>query len=173
MKIKKGSLSEFALLALEKAIDGYIRYDDLIHHSRSYAWGGGWDKALKKSLLSQAIKRLKDKGLIEYEDHKRSQIIIKLTALGRDALGDLATLEKGWDGKFRIVVFDIPESNSAVRNLFRRRLKDWGFRGWQQSVWISKHNVTERLKLLIDKLGIKDWVAVIESEDPSLKNIIS
>lgn len=173
MKIKKGSLSEFALLVLEKAVDGYTRYDDLIHHSRSYAWGGGWDKALKKSLLSQAIKRLKDKGLIEYEDHKRSQTIIKLTALGRDALGDLATLEKEWDGKFKIVIFDIPESNSAVRNLFRRRLKDWGFRGWQRSVWVSKHNVTERLRQLINKLGIKDWVAVIESEDPSLKNIIS
>ncbi len=173
MKIKKGSLSEFALLALEKAVDGYVRYDDLIHHSYSYAWGSGWDKPFKESMLSQAIKRLRQKGLIEYEDQKTNQIIIKLTTLGEDALGDLAVLEKEWDGKFRIVIFDIPEAKSAVRNLFRRRLKDWGFRGWQQSVWISKNNVTKRLRLLIDKLGIKGWVAVIESEDPSLKNIIS
>ena len=173
MKIRKGSLSEFILLALEKTVDGLIRYDDLIHHPSSYAWRGRWDRQLGKSLLSQALKRLREKGLVEYEESRTRRVILKLTSLGKNALGDISALEKEWDGIFRIVIFDIPESKSSVRNLFRRRLKDWGFRRWQQSVWLTKNNVTERLRRLIDKLGIGDWVAIIESKDPSLKNIIS
>lgn len=172
MKIRKGSLSEFTLLALEKTIDGYVRFDDLIHHSGRYAYSDGWDRPLKKSFLSQAVKRLREKGLVEYEEYKTNELIIKLTRLGRDALGDLASFEKDWDGNFRIVIFDIPETKTAIRDLFRRRLKDWGFNMWQKSVWISKNNVTERLRQLIDKLEIKDWVVVIESDDPSIKTLL-
>ena len=172
MKIRKGSLSEFMLLALEKTIDGYIRFDDLIHHSGRYAYGGGWDQSIKKSELSQAVKRLRERGLIAYEEDRTKQMIIKLTNLGRDALGDLVVLQKDWDGKFRIVLFDIPESKEVIRDLFRRRLKDWGFKMWQRSVWISKNNVTERLRKLIDKMEIKDWVAVIESDDSTLKTLL-
>lgn len=172
MKIRKRSLSEFTLLVLEKTIDGYVRFDDLIHHSGRYAYSDGWDRPIKKSYLSQAVRRLKEKGLVEYEENKTKQLIIKLTTLGKDAIGDLASLEQEWDGKFRIVIFDIPESKYVVRDLFRRRLKDWGFKMWQQSVWVTKNNVTERLRKLIDKLEINEWVAVIESDDPTLKNII-
>lgn len=173
MKIRKGSLSEFALLTLEKTIDSWVRFDDLIHHSNSYAYGSGWDRPLNKSYFAQAIKRLRERGLVEYEEDKTNQIIIKLTDLGKDALGDLASLGDEWDGKFRIVLFDIPESKEPVRTLLRRRLRDWGFKMWQKSVWISRSNVTERLRKLIDKLKIKDWVAVIESDDPSLKTLLS
>lgn len=171
MKIRKGSLSEFTLLALEKAIEGYVKFDDLIHHPGKYAYGGGWEMSPKKSFLSQAVKRLREKGLVEYEDDKTNEIIIKLTDLGREALGNLSALEQNWDGKFRIVIFDIPESSFVVRNLFRRRLKDWGFKIWQRSVWLTKNNVTVKLRELIDKLKIKDWVAVIESDDSSLKTL--
>lgn len=172
MKIRKGSLSEFTLLVLEKAIDGFVRYDDLIHHSKSYAYGDRWNRSLRKSELSQALKRLREKGLVEYEDSKIERLIIKLTDLGRDALGDLAILEKDWDGKYRIVIFDIPESKRVVRDLFRRRLRDWKFKSWQKSVWVGKYNVTQKLRQLINKVGIGDWVAVIESNDQSLKNIL-
>lgn len=173
MKIRKGSLSEFTLLALEKAIDGYVKFDDLIHHPGKYAYGDGWDRPIKKSFLSQAVSRLKEKGLVEYEDNKTDQIIVKLTALGREALGDLAVLEQKWDGKFRIVIFDIPENKSVVRGLFRRRLKDWRFTMCQRSVWITKSDVTDKLRKLIERLKIKDWVAVIESDDTSIKTLMT
>lgn len=171
MKIRKGSLSEFILLVLEKTVDGYVRFDDLIHHSGRYAYSDGWDRPIQKSYLAQGVKRLREKGLIDYEQQKTNNLIIKLTNLGKESLGDLVVSEQEWDGKFRIVIFDIPESKFVTRDLFRRRLKDWGFRMWQKSVWISKSNVTERLRKLIDKLEITDWVAVIESDDPGLKTL--
>lgn len=171
MKIRQRSLSEFTLLALEKAIDGSIRINHLLNKPSFYAYKGGWDYPLKKTQLARAIKRLREKGLIEYEQDKTSQIVMKLTSLGKDALGHMSILEESWDGKFRLVIFDIPEQKRAVRNLFRRRLKDWGFKNWQKSVWVGRHNVTDKLKQLIANLGIKDWVAVVESSDPTLESL--
>lgn len=135
-----------------------------------YAYGMGWDYPLKKSKFSQAIKRLRERGLIEKDIINTDQIILKLTNLGIQALGSKDDEE--WDGKWRIVIFDIPEQKRIIRNLFRRRLKYWGFKRWQQSVWITKRNVSKQLRLLIHDLKIEDWIAIIESDDTTISNKI-
>lgn len=160
--IKKNSLSYFILLALEKAVDGYVAFDDLIHNPKL----AGRD--LKQSELSQALKRLREKGYIKRDSTDSNEIILKLSDLGREALG--VEEEEQWDGKWRIVIFDIPEQKRVIRNLFRRRLKEWGFRKWQQSVWVTKRNITKKLRLLIHDLKIEDWIAVIESKDVLIGN---
>ena len=93
---------------------------------------------------------------------------MKLTNKGRvqtmlDALKD--DKNHNWDGKWRIVVFDIPEKNRTIRELFRNRLKEWNFVRWQRSVWVSKSSVTEVLREYIKFLGIADWVLVFESDN--------
>jgi DNA-binding transcriptional regulator PaaX len=163
MKIRKGSLSYHLLTILEKSIDGLVRLDDMVYNSHRYM--AGLPK-LKKSTLSEAIRRLREAGFIEKSVDKR-KIILKLSSLGREYLD----LDEKWDGKIRIVIWDVPESKRTVRDLFRRRLKDWGFVSWQRSVWVSKKNITSRLRNLIKELGIERWVAVIESDDPTLVHI--
>lgn len=166
MKIKKGSLSQTILLILEKGVDGYVRFEDFAYHHYRYHYGY---PDLKKSALGAALKRLREGGLVE-KDVKSGEVILKLTKLGRDALGKKFDPNK-WDGKFRIVIFDIPENKRGVRDLFRRRLKDWEFKNWQRSVWVTKNNITLELRKLIVDLEIEPWVAVVESEDPALNNI--
>ena len=67
-------------------------------------------------------------GFIEFANE--SEIIIKLTDAGKtEALWEkVRQLEGVWDGKWRIVAFDIPESHSLTRNLFRRRLQGFTIR---------------------------------------------
>lgn len=163
--IRKQSISNMVLLALEKTIDGYIRLEDFAYHHYRYHYG---IPELKKSSLAQAIRRLRLNGYIE-KDVKAGEVIFKLTQLGKDFLG---VEDQKWDGIYRIVVFDIPENKRVVRDLFRRRLKDWGFKSWQKSVWVSKRRITEKLRKLISELGISDWVAVIESQDKAINYII-
>lgn len=165
IKVRKNSLSYLILLTLEKAIDGYVRFEDFTYHHYRYKWG---IPELEQRELSQALKRLRERGLILEDKADVDKIIIKMTDLGKTALG--VESEEKWDGKWRIVIFDIPEQKRIIRNLFRRRLKDWGFKRWQQSVWVTKRNVTEKLRLLIDDLKIADWIAVIESEDALIGN---
>ena len=159
--------TNFVLLTLEKAVDGYVRFDDLIHHSGRYAYSSGWDKPLNKSSLAQALKRLREKGFIEKIDNKNeAEIVFKLTQIGNDyLLTGKSEDEIEWDGKWRIVVFDIPEKRRVIRDILRSRLKMWGFSLWQQSVWASKKNLTEKLNQLIKDLNIGDWVLIIESDN--------
>ena len=164
MEIKRGSLSYIMLMVLEKTIDGYVRYDDLIHHSGRYAYGDGWDRSLKKSALSKAIARLREKGFIETERIDTGKMIFKLTDEGRTVLLLSKDEEENWDGKWRIVIFDIPEQKRIIRNLFRRNLKKWGFKHLQKSVWISKKNITDKLYEYIKDVGVEKWVLVFESE---------
>ncbi|MBI2017695.1 hypothetical protein HYS92_01445 [Candidatus Daviesbacteria bacterium] len=163
--VKKKVITNLILLTLEKAIDGYIRYDDLIHHSHQYAWGSGWDKSLKKSDLAQALKRLRENGLVELIDEK--SLIYRLTDSGKDrALWIKMKIEdEPWDGRWRIVIWDIPEKRRVTRDLLRYKLKTFGFERLQKSVWFSKKNCTKELRDFIKKVGIKDWVVVLESDN--------
>ncbi len=161
---KKESIGKLVLLALEKAVDGYVRLEDFAYHHYRYHYGA---PELKKASLAQALKRLREKGFIEQATEKDAgKIILRLTEAGREfLLFSKPEDEIKWDGKWRIVVFDVPESKRLVRDVLRRRLKMWDFKLWQKSVWASKKNVTDKLRSLIKELDIGDWVLVIESDN--------
>jgi len=48
--------------------------------------------------------------------------------------------KRKWDGKWRIVIFDISEKSRLLRNALRRKLKELGFGMLQQSIYISPYN---------------------------------
>lgn len=162
MNLRK-SLGDFLLLSLEKSVDGYIRLEDFAYNSHIYA--AGYDRPLKRSALSQTLKRLREKGLVEFIDE--GELALRLTDLGKDkALWvKFSEQQKDWDHKWRIVIWDIPEKRKAARNLLRQKIKQLGFTKWQRSVWASKVDCTDILRDYIRKAGIKDWVTVIESDN--------
>lgn len=168
MGVKKNSLSCLILLTLEKTVDGLVELNDFVNNMKNYSIFTGRDYPLRKSALSQAIKRLRERKLIEADSNDTNKIMLRLTDLGKEAMG--FEREDEWDGKWRVVIFDIPEQKRVIRNLFRRRLKKWGFQRWQQSVWVTKRNVAKKLRILIQDLKIEDWIAVIESEDVLIGN---
>ncbi|MDO8570161.1 MAG: hypothetical protein Q7R97_01080 [Candidatus Daviesbacteria bacterium] len=160
---RKGSLSWWILLALEKTTDGYVRFEHFAYNPGLYAYYDYWDRPLKKSELAQAFKRLREQGIVR-EDKVGQDLIFKLTDAGKDLILGSETNNENWDRKWRIVIFDIPEEKRVVRDLFRRNLKKWGFNNLQKSVWISKKDIFDKLKGYIAELGIEKWVIIIESE---------
>lgn len=154
MRVYKKSLAKIILLVLEKTVDGYVAFEDFVYNPLL----AGRD--LKKSKLSKALKRLREGGLIKQVKIK-DDLIFKLTESGKELISD-GFEEKDWDGKWRIVIFDIPEQKRVIRNLFRRNLKKWGFKHLQKSVWISKRRVFDKLNFYIKDLGIEKWVIVME-----------
>lgn len=162
---RKNSISKFVLLALEKTVDGYIRMEDFINHPGYYAYGNGLEYPLKKDALAIALKRLRENGLIDFIDDKT--LMLRLTNSGRDkALWiKMREDEEKWDGKWRLVIWDIPEKRRSTRDLLRHKLKQLGFQCLQKSVWMSKKNCTKIMREFIKQVGIKDWVVVIESDN--------
>jgi CRISPR-associated endonuclease Cas2 len=166
MKLRKGSLSYLILLSLEKA-SGFVDLNNFSYSAQMKALKGIPDSTSDKT-LTETFRRLRLKGVIAYEKDTDGKIILRLTELGRQSLPEKHI---PWDGRYRIVIWDIPESKKRIRNLLRRRLKEWGFKSWQKSVWVSKRNVTQKLRSLINELGVDEWVSVIESDDNTLHTL--
>lgn len=162
MDIRRGSISEVFLTVLEQSVDGFVKLQDFRQHPSAYLYGDG--RNLSKSALSKAIVRLKEKGFVKAEKIGIDEIVFKLTDEGKTALLLNKLEEEDWDGKWRVVIFDIPEQKRLVRDLLRRNLKKWGFKPLQKSVWISKKNVTNKLFDYICYLKIEKWVWVFESD---------
>lgn len=171
LKIRRGSLSDRLLTVLEKTVDGIVVVNDFVNNMRNYSVLGR-DYPLKKSTLSKAVARLRQKGLITQEIAEEGETILKLTDQGREEVFLVVKEDSQWDGKWRIVVWDIPEQKRIIRNLFRRNLKKWGFKNLQKSVWISKKNVTDQLFNYVKELRIEKWVWIFESDKYGPANLV-
>src|SRR5687768_183744 len=159
---KNSQLTDTILMSLEKSIDGLVRFEDFSYNTHIYAQGS--DRPLKKNALAQALHRLRLKGYIDKEYYE-GRLILKLTKKGLDQaiLRKVLNSDK-WDGKWRVVVFDIPEENRKIRNAFRSRLKLWKFESHQKSVWVSRKDILKEVKDLVKELGIKKWVTIFEAD---------
>ncbi len=53
-----------------------------------------------------------------------------------------------WDGKWRVVIFDVWENARIKRNLLRNEIKYFGFIQLQRSVWIYPYECSDFIELL-------------------------
>lgn len=144
---------------------------EMIYHPYKILYGD-LEKLYRKDTLQRALRRSKKAGLIK-KRKINDKIYIALTELGKEKLNALRDKlninieleEKEWDGKYRMVLFDIPEKNRPVRDLLRSKLKELGFVGWQKSVWVSKQDVTNELRRFFKEANLDDYALVIETED--------
>jgi phenylacetic acid degradation operon negative regulatory protein len=88
------------------------------------------------------LRRLEDEGWLEGQGTKgKTERVVRLTQKGvLLALGGRDPEERwnrSWDGKWRMVVFDLPEEQRVLRNALRKQLRAARFGGLQGSVWIS------------------------------------
>ncbi len=129
----------------------------------------GVKRKIQKKKCTNLFYYLKRNGLIEWHYEGRD-VIMALTREGRRRAGKyqidelaLGAPEK-WDGKWRIVMFDIPNPSTFVRNIFRRKLKEFGFYPLQKSVWVYPFECHEEISFLRDFLGATSkQICVIEA----------
>src|SRR3989338_9910692 len=101
----------------------------------------GWD-------INRAVSTLTNRGYVMRE-RRRGKWVISLTPKGQRRLYDLTlvqqreALPKRWDGKWRLVFFDIPAEYGKLRNNVRRKLRELGFHQAQKSVYIYPHECPE------------------------------
>jgi len=101
-----------------------------------------------------ALFRLKKANLLKKENNS-----LKLTEMGeRQALFAFIDAETAlyktnffqkWDGAWRILLFDIPESKRRHRDYLRKILKRIGFKELQRSIWAYPYPVPSFLKELV------------------------
>ncbi len=99
--------------------------------------------------VRRAVGQIEKRGLICIQNGKA-----RLTSLGEQELMLYETKRKmiqkpkKWDGKWRIVMFDIWEKRRLVRDAVRRYLNQLGFVRLQHSVWAFPYDCKEVVDLL-------------------------
>jgi DNA-binding transcriptional regulator PaaX len=113
--------------------------------------------------IKRTIKRLKRQELVEQQGS-----IYLLTRRGKRwvlkyTLEDLSIPKpKTWDGKWRMVIYDVARHKAALRNIFRTTLRRVGFYNVQESVWIHPYPCEKEISFLRDYCGMgSDVIYVI------------
>ena len=110
----------------------------------------GW--AYRKGFLRQ-IQRLEQARLLEGRPGPDGDRLYRLTQSGMSqAVGheNPETLwKRKWDGRWRMVVFDVPQIKAGVRAKLRRNLRARGFGFLQNSVWITPDPLTNERETLV------------------------
>ena len=81
---------------------------------------------------------------------------------------------KRWDGKWRVLIFDIPERRKRIREQIRRNLVGLGFFRLQDSVWVYPYDCEDLITLLKADLRVgKDMLYLISDieADRSLRKV--
>lgn len=160
--IKKNSLAYFLLLTLEKSIEAGTPILDFLDNPKKFVWTG-YRTNLNYSNFYKTVRQLRINGYIDTPREGR-KILIKLTDKGKQEIVLKKLLEnEHWDGKWRIVIFDIPEKHRRLRDALRGQLRSFQFKPWQKSVWAGRKNVTKELRDFLDKVGLSQWVKILEA----------
>lgn len=107
----------------------------------------------QRKKVYDAFYRLRKEGCIEIKKNDR-QIYIALTEKGKRKAGwlqiDALRIKrpKRWDGKWRIIIFDIAHLKKIYREAFRGKLKELGFCQLQKSVWVYPFDCRDEIELL-------------------------
>lgn len=137
----------------------------------------------KEKQVKDVFRYMKNKGLIDIET-KRGQTYVRLTKEGEREAGRYQInklqikIPKKWDGKWRVVIFDIPEKEKIRRNAFRGKLKELGFFSLQKSVWVCPYSCEKEINLLreffnLDKRNLKILEAAKIEDDKSLRKFFN
>ena len=115
-----------------------------------------WRNVLGDSFESWAYRNGLGRRLAELERLKLierrtspdgTERLVRLTSLGRGtALAGVDPTERWsrpWDGRWRLVLFDVPEAKHHERARFRRALRELRFGYLQNSAWISPDSLDE------------------------------
>ncbi|OGF78037.1 CRISPR-associated endonuclease Cas2 [Candidatus Giovannonibacteria bacterium RIFCSPLOWO2_02_FULL_43_11b] len=124
--------------------------------------------SLDRNQLFRALRILKMKKLVEIIE-KGDKRKIELTHFGKlrsknYLIYNLAVKKrKHWDGKWRIVIFDVPETRKKTRDSLRGHLKRLGFYEFQKSVFAIPYPCEDEITILTNLLDLKDSVRYLES----------
>jgi phenylacetic acid degradation operon negative regulatory protein len=118
--------------------------------------------AYRNGLLRQ-VAALESRNLLERDLTVPDDRLYRLTWQGRlHALGGRdaqAHWSRQWDGRWRLVLFDVPTARNTQRTRLRRYLRAKLFGYLQNSVWITPDPLEEERRILLDgKVNVESLI---------------
>lgn len=140
---------------------------DIKKESDQKKWQKSWQK-FNPYLLKRNIKRLYDQKVVEILKVNGEEMI-KLTTKGRTKflrfqLEKLNLNGTKWDGRWRLVIYDISKFKRSQQNAFRNMIKNMNLLQLQKSVYITPYPCEEQISYLREYFGISEEVLYIRAD---------
>lgn len=160
----KVSIKKAILLGLAQVLDEAVDWWNVLNSPYIRLDIGGY----KKNSIRNAVSALLKTGYIEKKIKKNGEAVFRITSLGKTKIVydiPLARFTgKKWDGIWRLVSFDVPEKKAKLRKRLRNKLKELGFGMLQESLWVTPHDLGEKLEQFLEEENLKDFTIVWEGK---------
>lgn len=118
--------------------------------------------------LKRNVKRLREQKIVEIVS-VGDQEVVKLTEKGRTKylkfkLEEISLKERAWDGKWRIVIYDIAKFKKNQQSAFRNIIKRINMLQIQKSVYLTPFPCQEEIEYLREYFGISNEVILIRAD---------
>ncbi len=136
-----------------------VRLDDL------FLRGGN---AKNRAKFSQLVYHLKVKGYIKVKDLEgKKAVMITKEGIGKvlKASFKIEGRVKRKDGKWIMLIFDMPQKYKKSRDLLRSILLNLGYKILQQSVWITPYDVSDKTEKLLQYYSLEKYVKILVVEE--------
>ncbi|KKT84981.1 MAG: Transcriptional regulator, PaaX family [Parcubacteria group bacterium GW2011_GWD1_44_9] len=132
-------------------------------------------KIREKEYVSSSAVKLVRRGLLEFKGRYYQLTKEGEKVLRKWELADYSLRKpKKWDGKWRMIIFDIPEKKRKVRKQISTLFNQAGLHRLQDSVWVYPYDCEDIIGLLKTDFGIgKDLLYVIANEIENDKHLRS
>lgn len=115
----------------------------------------------KRDTVRANLRRLRKDGLITKDSKKKVYFLTddgkKLVTYVRDRF---FILTSKWDGKLRLVIFDVPEKKKHWRRLIREELLLMEYKQIQKSVYAGKHPLSQSFCKELDEAGMGSCIFI-------------
>jgi len=168
IRVKKNSLAIRILKAI--GIAGMVA---IVATSPHFGLGliGGIRKRYNKETwrkFYQSLYYLNRRGHVKFLGTTDGKINVEITDNGKTILELISidsmqlTRNQEWDGKWRIVIFDIPNAKSCRRTAFAGKLRELGFIMIQRSVWAYPFECHKEIMILRKFYEVEPYVTYLE-----------
>jgi hypothetical protein len=129
---------------------------------------------------ARRIRLLEKRRLLDIEELKDGSVKVILTRMGKKIIHQYKIeelrIEKPlkWDGRWRIVIYDIPQNLRRASNAFSRKIRSMGLYQLQKSIWVYPYDCLSELEFLcaVFDLPLEDCILYFKTEElPKEKQI--
>lgn len=127
-----------------------------------------WQKEKRRKNFSRLVYYLKKRGLIKIENLQNKEAVL-LTPRGSKRILEIKCkmTDKKYrgDGKWQMIIFDIPEKKRKWRDLLRDNLVFLGYKMLQKSIWVCPYNVERETENILREYFLDRYVKTFLVEE--------
>lgn len=125
-------------------------------------------KSIDEQYLKRIIREFYRERLVERIENENGSTRIVITEKGREKALEfkIHTMRiakpSRWDGKWRVVMFDVPEKKKRHRDVLREKLQDLKFLELQKSVLVHPYPCLDEINFIVEYYGMRKFVRCAE-----------